>query len=229
MVKRIKVDWSLGNKKPLARNLHKKDKVFALIQARKTSTRFPDKIYSEINGCPMIYHVIDRVEQAELVDKTIVASPHRLDDLPFGTNTFIYEEDENDVLSRFYWASKINPADYYVRVTSDCPMLDPHLIDFVVYSAVNASADYCSNVMSFTFPDGLDTEVLNRKTLQLLHQSVNAPQFREHVTLAIRENPLLQKELNCVSVENKTDLSGIKISVDTKEDLERVREMEKNR
>lgn len=226
MVKKILVNWNLSHKGTLICDDIKKDKVIALIQARTTSTRFPNKIYQDLNGCPVIYHVIDRAKMSKMIDKTIVISPTILEDLPEDIENFVYKEDENDVLSRFYWASKQYPADYFVRLTADCPLLDPYLIDFIIKQALEYSADYCSNVMSRSFPDGVDTEVLSKNCLSLLHQTIHSPYYREHVTLLLRENKAFQDELNCVSIENQTDLSKIKLSIDEKEDLDRLRQLE---
>lgn len=153
----------------------------------------------------------------------IVCSPAKLPDLPEGVKDFVYQGDEDDVLSRYSACEMANFCNYVVRLTSDCPLLDPNLIDFIIYSAIVNSADYCSNVLKLTFPDGVDTEVISPKLLRFLDGSVKSKYHREHVTSLIRDNLNLQDEFNCVSVENQEDLSKIKLSVDTKEDLERLR------
>lgn len=198
-------------------------KVFAFIQARQTSTRFPNKIYQEFNGVPLLYHTISRAKESKFIDDVIVCSPEKLPHLPEGTKSYVHWGDENDVLDRYAGCLVFNPCDYVVRLTSDCPLLDPNLIDFVIYQAITASADYCSNVMKLTFPDGLDTEVIKSSFLKFLGGSVKSRYHREHVTSLIRDNKSLQEEFNCVSIENCEDLSNIKMSVDTKEDLENLR------
>lgn len=174
----------------------------------------------------MIYHVISRANEANLVNDVIVLSPDMLPDLPEGTKEFVlFNHDEKDVLTRYAKCLELNPCDYVVRLTADCPMLDPRLIDFVVDTAVHFNADYCSNVIEPTFPDGVDVEVIKAPVLKILSETVSDPRLREHVTLALREAGQYQKGLNLVSIVNDSDFSSQKISVDTEEDLKRVRDM----
>ena len=128
-----------------------------------------------------------------------------------------------DVLFEFYQCLRLNPCDYVVRLTADCPMLSPELIDCVIYHGIENNADYCSNVITLTFPDGVDTELVSSKMLKWLYDSVKSPYHREHVTSIIRDSKDLQDEFNVISIENLTDLSRIKISVDTPEDLNRIK------
>lgn len=201
-----------------------KVKVKAFIQARKTSTRLPNKIYEPIAGVPILYHVIDRVAKASLVDDIVVCSPHPLEDIPEGVGEFVYH-DEMDVLGRYYHCLLNNPADYVVRITADCPLLDPHLIDFVIHHAIKASADYCSNVLTRTFPDGVDCEVMSKKMLYFLQATVNSAYAREHVTIAAIQNKKIRDQFNFIGVESVKNHSDLKYSVDTPDDLERVRRM----
>lgn len=226
MVKTVLVDWSpMSNKRPVVLKKPSSVKVKAFIQARKTSTRLPNKIYEPIAGAPLLYHVIDRVGSARLIDEVIVCAPHHLEDIPEGIGLYVHPGDEKDVLSRFFACYKENQADYIVRITSDCPLLDPGLIEVVVNEAVKNKADYCSNVLRESFPDGVDCEVISRRLLCFLHATVEHSLLREHVTLAARENKSYRKQFNYVSVESVKDYSDIKWSVDDRSDLERVRGM----
>jgi spore coat polysaccharide biosynthesis protein SpsF (cytidylyltransferase family) len=203
-------------KKPLA-------KVKAFIQARRTSSRLPNKIYADIGGAPMLYHVIDKVKKARSVDDVVICSPHELDDVPEGVRVFVWGDDEADVLSRYYRCMQEYPADYVLRITSDCPFLDPHLIDFIVQTGVSEGADYCSNVLSNTFPDGVDCELISKGLLSYLHATMNSEYSREHVTIGLRDSKKIRGLFKCISIESLQNFSGIKWSVDTEEDLERVR------
>lgn len=210
-------------------NKHPEDRVFAFIQARQSSERFPNKIYADFRGAPILYHVIDRAKRAKLIDEVLVLSPRRLDDLPIGIKNVVcptcdLENECRNVLGEFYWALKENPCDYIVRLTADCPLLDPNLIDYIVSQALESSADYCSNVMSLTFPDGVDTEVISSKFLQFMNSVATSRYHREHVTTLIRDTPPLQDEFNCISVENLQNLSNVKISIDKEEELNKIQD-----
>lgn len=196
--------------------------MFAFIQARQTSKRFPNKIYANLAGAPILFHVISRVKEAKLIDDVIVTSPAQLPELPRNTREFIYSDDENDVLSRFAKCEDSNPCDYVVRITADCPLIDPMLIDYIVLVGLLNNADYCSNVIKRSFPDGLDTEIISSKMLKWLNENIKAPYHREHVTSAIMDNPNIVDEFNLVSVVNNIDKSHLRWTVDTREDLEKL-------
>lgn len=222
------VEWSLFHRGPLfdPRKFKRREKVLAFIQARQGSTRLPNKIYREINGAPMLYHTINMAKRAALIDDVVVVSPQKLPDVPEGITEFVYDGDEMDVVGRYYHALKANPCDYIVRLTSDCPILDSYLIDYVI--AASLGADYGSNVLVPTFPDGMDTEVISANTMAYLYAQAETAYDREHVTTLLRREPLEQIRHNMVSVQACQDHSYLKLSVDTEEDFQRVCEMEKN-
>lgn len=222
MVKTKLITW---NRKPLIKNFKKTKKVFAFIQARQGSTRLPNKIYEDINGAPMLWHTVSRAKECKLLDDVIVVSPQALPELPENVKGFVFDGDEQDVLGRYVAALKAYPCDYVVRLTSDCPLLDPHLIDYVISQSLEA--DYGTNVLPCTFPDGLDTEVISADTLKVLDKFAIKLFDREHVTTYIRNDPYVQSGLKIVSIQNMDDLSYVKISVDTQEDLDYVRKIEK--
>jgi spore coat polysaccharide biosynthesis protein SpsF (cytidylyltransferase family) len=173
----------------------------------------------------MLYHVLDKVMAAKLVDDVVICAPHYLEDIPDGVKLFVYEDDEADVLARYYHCLQRNPADYILRITSDCPLLDPSLIDFVINAGVSEGADYSSNVLSNTFPDGVDCELISKNLLAYLHAAMGAEYLREHVTIGLRENQKIRNLFKCISVESMQNYSNIKWSVDTDEDLRRVRSL----
>lgn len=227
MVKTLLVNWNLNAKKQLfdRANFKKKATVSAFIQAREGSTRFPRKIYSDIGGTSMVLHIIKAAQRARLIDRVVVVSPQTIDGVKGNADQFVWDGPENDVLGRYAAALEAFPCDYVVRLTSDCPFLDSDLIDFVV--AASIGADYGSNVLELTFPDGMDVEVMSAATLRKLNQVVKNQSDREHVTTYIRNNPEAQLEMNLVSVQSLQDQSYIKLSVDYPADLENVREAHK--
>lgn len=178
----------------------------------------------DLNGAPLLYHVIARAKEASLLDDVVVVSPAPLE-LPDGVQGFVYDKDENDVLGRYAACLKAYPCDSVVRLTADCPLLDPHLIDAVV--ALGQEASYASNVVRLTFPDGMDAEIMSAKMLDFLDFAVKDRRHREHVTSIIRESKEWLDHFDVVSVENMTNYSDLKLSVDTEEDLERVRKTER--
>lgn len=225
MVKTRLINW---NRKPLIKDFKKTKTVKAFIQARQGSKRLPNKIYEDINGAPMLWHVISRAKECKLIDDVIIVAPKILPEIPDGIKGFAWiTGSEDDVLGRYAQALEKHPCDYVVRLTADCPLLDSHLIDYVISQALLFDADYASNVLPATFPDGLDTEVISANTLMAVNCLAMSAFDREHVTTYIRNDPKSQVDMNIVSIQNMEDLSYIKISVDTQEDLDNVRRIEK--
>lgn len=227
----VYTNWRLEPKdrKPLHLNAKmywdKEPRVCAIIQAHTKSVRFPNKIYAQLAGAPMLWHTINRVRLASFITSTVVVSPEELD-LPDGVPLFLSKGIQaKDVLSEYHACATHYEPEYVVRITSDCPVIDPGLIEFVVQQAIIRKADYCSNVLSQSFPDGQDIEVLSFRLLNNLNNHVHSDSNREHVTLAIRRSLTMQKIYKCVSIINDVDYSDIKISVDKEEDLKRIEEM----
>jgi len=173
--------------------------VVAIIQARLTSTRLPKKILAPIEGKPMIEHVIDRVKKAMFIKKIVVASPQKL---PLELDVPIFYGSEDDVLSRYYFCAKKYRAEIIVRITSDCPLLDPTIIEGAIWYFHNSKLPY----VVFAPVDGLDVEVF---TPEILEEAYIRSKDREHVTTYMRE--------------------VTKCSVDTEEDLRKVRHVFHNR
>ena len=153
----------------------------------------------------------------------MVASPEDLE-VPDGTEVFIHRKAlDKDVLALYYHCVRRYRPDYVVRITSDCPVLDPFLVEYVVSKAVEHKADYCSNVLyPLTFPDGQDVEVMSYNLVEFLHDAVKDKSQREHVTLAFRENTIWQNSFKTVDIRNTTNYSGIKMSVDYPKDIKAI-------
>jgi len=202
-------------------------KTAAIIQARMGSERLPGKVLQEIAGKPMIDRVVDRVQRCESIDGVIVAtSTSPSDDVlaehcrSIGVN--VVRGSENDVLSRYALAAEQCRCEFVVRITSDCPLVDPAIVDQVVYEVTeNPGVQYACNFFPHRlFPRGLDAEVLTAETLRQINQQATDPRYREHVTLMIYENA---SRFNIASVSNRLDHAHLRWTVDTEADLFLVR------
>ena len=198
-----------------------KIKVLAIIQARTGATRLPGKSVLKILGKPMVERVIDRVAKSKLIDEIIVATTLNKEDLQIvkicaDKGIRIYCGSENDVLDRFYQAAKNLMPKNIVRITGDCPIIDPVVIDKVIRFHLSSRADYTSNVLKETFPDGEDVEIFKFSALKEAALKAKLASEREHVTLYIRNNPGKYKLKN---VENSINLSSKRWTVDNKEDF----------
>jgi spore coat polysaccharide biosynthesis protein SpsF len=205
------------------------DKIVAIIQARVGSTRLPRKVLKNIVGKPMLWHVIDRVKRATLVDEIVLAATRKEEDKPLlklakesGVNS--YEGSENDVLDRYFQAATKFGADAIVRITADCPLIDPEVVDKVVKIFLDGGFDYISNTAKLSYPDGLDVEVFSCDTLESAWKDSRKLSEREHVTPYIRKHP---KMFRIGGVEYERNLSHMQWSVDTDRDLKFVREVYK--
>lgn len=200
-------------------------KVAAIIQARLGSTRLPDKILKEISSKPMLWHVVDRLSHSKTIDEIIVATTNLPEDDQVQVfcemnNILFYRGSSEDVLSRYYEAANKFKADFIIRITSDCPVIDPLIIDNMLeyFFEENQSSelDYLSNVHPRTFPRGLDTEIFSFNSLTIAHNEA-AQQFeREHVTPYIYNHP---EKFRIKNFENEKDLSFHRWTVDTQKDF----------
>jgi len=202
--------------------------VVAIIQARMGSTRLPGKVLEDICERPMLGRVLDRTGISNSIDEIIVATTtNPIDDI---IEQFCSEEsckcfrgDEEDVLDRYYQAIQQSGAKNIVRITSDCPLVDPGVIDLVIQAFLDARPDYASNIIPpRTFPRGLDVEVFTKDTLVNAWENCDKAAWREHVTPYIYSNPDL---FNILPVRNEEDYSDYRWTVDTPEDLTLVREI----
>lgn len=200
-------------------------KTVALIQARMSSTRLPGKVLLDIGGQPMLLHVIHRAKLAGSVDLVAVVTSRREDDDPIerlcnkkGIPCFRGSLD--DVLDRYYQAACHFQADAVVRLTADCPLLDPKIIDRVVQTFRQGEFDYVSNALECTYPDGLDAEIFRFTALERAWKEARLKSEREHVTAYIHKHP---EVFRLGSVTHEEDLSALRWTVDTPRDLEFVR------
>ena len=204
-------------------------KIVAIIQARMGSTRFSGKVMAPICGTPMIEYLLERVKKSDRIDKIIIATSDAPDDEPFAKHIeklgyTVFCGSVNNVLDRYYRAAKKFDADIIVRITGDCPLIDPTIIDTVINKLLIENSDYASNVMPPTYPDGLDTEAFTFKALEQAWREATTPMEREHVTPFIKQSTTLKK----VNLTHSTDESNHRWTVDEPEDLEVVSKVFEN-
>jgi spore coat polysaccharide biosynthesis protein SpsF len=205
--------------------------ITVIIQARMGSTRLKGKIIADICGKPMLWHVINRVKKAKKVDRIILATTKKDEDkitIDLGKKCKIktFAGSEDDVLDRYYHAAKQSDSNVIVRITADCPLIDPEIIDEMVqYYLDNDELDYVSMGDPNPCPDGLDTEVFTFKSLEKAYYEAKLSSEREHVTPYIWKNPEVFKIGHVFDL--KIDLSHFRWTVDEKADLKFVREVYK--
>ena len=210
--------------------------VAIMVQARSNNSRLPGKCLADINGMPMLDRVLMAAEKSASYinngeDKNIKVSTYLL--VPYGDmlidkychrlKTKLFVGSEKDVLARYMLAVNNIMPDYIVRITSDCPLIPPFLITKHIVNAVNYNYDYVSNVHPDVrmAPDGWDCEVISKKLLTWADETATSEYDREHVTTIIRSQPPEWAKRACVLSHG--EFSTLKISVDTEEDLEYVR------
>lgn len=197
--------------------------VGCILQARVGSTRLPGKVLKEVRGKPILVHDIERLRHIDRLDTIVVATTDRAEDDALvsvlerrGTDTRIFRGSAEDVLDRFHGAAHEHGLDVIVRITSDCPLLDPRVSGLVVDRFLSEGLDYCCNNMPRTFPHGMDTEVFTLAALDEAWREATAPADREHVTPFFRDHP---ERFRMANVSHSRDLSHIRLTLDYPEDL----------
>ena len=195
-------------------------KIVALVQARMGSTRLPNKVMKPIGGIPMIELLLSRLSKAKELDQIIVATSVDVRNLPLVEHVqkldYACEQgSENDVLERFVQAAQKHKADVVVRITGDCPLVDPELVDEVIRRFKAAGVDYFSNTNPPTYPDGLDIEVCSFNVLEQASRETSKPFDREHVTPYLRE----PGRFKTASMQHIEDLSALRWTVDEPADF----------
>ena len=196
--------------------------VVAIVQARMSSKRLPNKVLMDVNGRPLLARVIDRVFKAKTISKVVVATSDSPEDdlieeycMVIGVDCFRGALD--DVLCRFYKCAILNEAKVIVRITADDPFKCPVLIDAMVSKLISGNLDYISNTHKVTFPEGLDAEVFTFESLSLVNRFARLPSEREHVTPYYKNNHNFFRSEQILSAE---DLSEWRLTVDNASDLE---------
>ena len=193
--------------------------IVAIIQARMSSHRLPNKVLMEINSKPMLWHVINRTMRAKHLEDIVVATTTKIEDKPItqlakSLGVKAYRGSEDDVLDRYYKAATRYDADPIIRITSDCPLIDPSIIDRTIEYFFNNAVDYASHAI-----DGFDVEVFSCEVLAAAWVNAEDKHDREHVTPFIIRN----FKTGYLAYPNPS----IHLSVDTEEDLNLVRSIYK--
>jgi len=202
-------------------------KITVIIQVRTGSQRLPKKVLRKILKKPMIWYVLKRVKKIKHIEQIIIATTlEKKDDvivqIAKENNISVFRGESSDVLNRFYNCAKQFNADPIIRITSDCPLIDPFLVEKILDFYLNHNFDYVSNTLEPTYPDGLDTEIFSFKCLENAVMNAKLKSEREHVVPYIKNHP---KKFNLFNYRNEKDLSQYRWTVDEKEDLIFVRKI----
>lgn len=197
-----------------------------IIQARMGSTRLPGKILKPLAGKPMLLHVYERLQKSAYIHQTIIATTDlSVDDIVENfcalNNIKCFRGSSNDVLSRYYHAAHKYNCEVVIRITADCPLIDPIIIDKMILDFDNNfdKIDYLSNTLTRSFPRGLDTEIFTFDALARAFNNATSTFEREHVTPYIYNNKDIFSLKNFM---NDIDLSAYRWTVDTTEDFKLV-------
>ena len=207
-------------------------KIVAIIQARMRSTRLPGKVLLDIAGQPMLVHVFERTRLAKTINQVVVAttddpSDDAIEALCQERGYPYYRGSLYDVLDRYYQAACLFAADVIVRITADCPLIDPEVIDKTVLGFLgNGIYDFAANRLpppwGRTYPIGLDTEVCSFAALELAWREAWQPHQREHVMPFFYDQP---ERFRILHVNHSRDYGRLRWTVDTPEDLKLVRQI----
>ena len=207
----------------------------AITQARSGSSRLPEKVLLEVMGKTLLEIHITRACWAKRVDELIVATTtrdadSRIEYLAKKMNVGCYRGREADVLDRYYKAAKKSMADIIVRITSDCPLIDPVVIDNAINLYRKKQVDYVSNTMNPTFPNGIDVEVFGFQCLERAWKEAKLKSDREHVTPYIWKNSSYKKgeKFTSCSFESEENNADYRLTVDRHEDFKLIKVLIEN-
>ena len=210
--------------------------IVIIVQARMGSNRFPGKIMAPFLPFfkggprqPVLAHVLQRLSKVKSADRMILATPESPDHAPAWElarkyNAFICRGSERNVLSRFYKAARerdLGPRDTIVRITADCPLIDPEVVGEVIALHRSKLADYTCNIMPRTYPKGLDCEAMTFEALEAAWVSAKRSFDKEHVTPWLQRTDGIIRHNLC----QKEDMSAINLCIDYPEDLARIEKL----
>ena len=210
-------------------------KVLAITQARYGSTRLPAKILKEVGGMPLLEIHLRRILQSKLISELKVATTPEegavyitaiADKLGVG----YHKGSVDDVLDRFYQTALPQKPDYVVRLTSDCPLIDPEIIDLVIKTCIEGGYDYVSNTLIPTYPDGMDTEVFKFSALKRAWEEARLQSEHEHVTPYIKKNSSVMggSLFSSFNVRAAVDRSELRMTIDEPRDFELIKTLIEN-
>lgn len=198
-----------------------------MIQARSSSTRLPDKALKKIEGKPIIWHIINRAKKIKSAEQIIIITTRKKEDKIFleiakDNGVLGFQGSEKDLLERHYQCALKYNADPIIRITSDCPLIDPYIVEKMIQIYLKNNYDYVTNREPPTYPDGLDTEIFSFDALKKANRYAKLRSEREHVNPYIVKHPQKFKIFN---YRYRKDLSHLRWTVDEKRDLKFVRQI----
>lgn len=208
----------------------KKIKILAVLQARTSSTRLPGKVLKKILDKPLLQLQIEREKRSNKIDHLIVATSDEISDKPLqelcnSIGVDCFRGNLENVLDRFYQAALIYSPEYVVRLTGDCPLVDPNLLDEIIQFCLDGNYDYATNALEPTYPDGLDVEIFRFSCLEDAWKNAKLPSQLEHVTPYINRQP---EKFKIGHYKGSRDLSYLRWTVDEPEDFELVKTIYEN-
>ncbi|MDD5352400.1 MAG: glycosyltransferase family protein [Candidatus Omnitrophica bacterium] len=200
-------------------------KAHAIIQARFGAIRLPGKVLLKVMDKTILEYAVERVKKSKAIEDIVVATTTKESDLPIANlvsrlNIKLYRGSEDDVLDRYYQAAKLFKIQHIARITADCPLLDPGIISDVVHCYFKNKADYCSNTLEETFPDGEDVEVFSFDALEYAWKNSSLLSEREHVTPYLKKHP---EKFKLINFKNKENLSKKRWTLDTEADFKLIK------
>jgi spore coat polysaccharide biosynthesis protein SpsF len=197
-----------------------------IIQARMGSTRLPGKVMMRVDTNPILYYVLKQTQQSKLIHSIVVATTNLEEDnviedyvTDFGVKCF--RGDKSDVLDRYYQCAKKFSFSTITRITSDCPLIDPQIVDDVIKKFNSGEFDYVTNTLPRTFPYGTEVEVFSFNALEKAWKNAKKPSEREHVTPFLRND----SEFRIANIQHDKDISHLRWTVDRIEDFNLVKEI----
>lgn len=195
-------------------------KIGVIVQARMGSTRLPGKVMKKLSGKEVLWHVVERLKKSKYINEIIIATTDKQQDDTIAAfcaqhQVTCFRGEELDVLKRYYDAAKSNKLDIIVRVTSDCPLIDPAVVDRLIETLIEGDLEYVSNSFEKTYAKGLECSAFTFKALERCMKEAVKPEHREHVVLYMRENPTL---FATAGVRNTSDDSDFRITLDEEDD-----------
>jgi spore coat polysaccharide biosynthesis protein SpsF len=204
--------------------------ITVIIQARVGSTRLPNKVLKDLCGKPVLWHVVNRLKQSKLISEIVIATTILPEDDAIQqfceeNNIKYYRGSSENVLSRYYEAAKQFNAETVIRITSDCPVIDPALLDEMISDYLSSKTGYLSNSLLRTYPRGLDAEIFSFNVLEKTYKEAEKNYELEHVTPYIYKHPELFSLRNFAT---DVDFSFYRWTLDTEEDYTLIKEIYEN-
>lgn len=186
-----------------------------------SSSRLPGKVLKQVKNTTFLEYQIERIKLSNLIDKFVVAtsidsSDTIIEEICKKNKIEIFRGSLDNVLERFYFCARIYNPDNVIRITADCPLIDPIIIDNVIKLHIQTDAEYTSNILPRTYPDGLDVEIMKFSTLETVYKLSKEPDEKEHVTKFIHKNA---SQFKISNLENHENLSNLRWTLDTIEDM----------